>query len=137
MHQSNNRKNIECIFAATEECHETLKFRKEPKNLGPDPAKADPNKLWAKSIEQAKKLYYSSTQVHSLLKKSGMIVGGAKPFTMNDVVRQSNEHSVLVTDVEVGGTCCHSAWFPTHGYMAHSTEKMNMQLLYVKWEREW
>ena len=118
VHQSNNRKNIECTFAATEERREALKFRKEPENLGPDPAKTDPNKLWAKSIEQAKKLYYSNTQVRSLAKKSGMIVGGAKPFTMNDVVRQtiSNEHSVLVTDVEVDGTCCRSAWFPTHGY---------------------
>lgn len=54
--------------------------------------------------------------MHSLAKKSGMIVGGAKPFTKNDVVRQTNEHSVLVTDVEVGGTCCHTAWFSTHGY---------------------
>ena len=62
VHQSNNGKNIECTFAATEERHEALKFRKEPENLGPDPAKTDPNKLWAKSIEQAKKLYYSNTK---------------------------------------------------------------------------
>lgn len=37
---------------------------------------------------------------------------------MNDVVHQtiSSEHSVLVTNVEVDGTCSRSAWFPTHGY---------------------
>ena len=104
--QSNNRKNIECTFAATEERREALKFRKESENLGPDPAKTDPNKRWAKSIEQAKKLYYNNSQVHSLAKKSGMIVGGSKPFIMNDVVRQAISN----------GTCCRSAWFPIHGY---------------------
>lgn len=45
--------------------------------------------MWARSIEQAKKLCYTNAQVHSLAKKSGMIVGGSKPFTMNDVVRQA------------------------------------------------
>lgn len=113
--ESNNRK---CTFTATEECREALMFRKEPENLGPDPTKTDPNKMWARSIEQAKRLCYTNTHVYSLAKKSGMIVRGSKPFTMNDVVRQaiSNEHSVLVTDVEVDGTCCRSAWFPIHGY---------------------
>lgn len=74
--------------------------------------------MWARSIEQAKKLCYTNAQVHSLAKKSGMIVGGSKPFTMNDVVRQAifNEHSVLVTDVEVDDICCRSAWFPIQGY---------------------
>ena len=74
--------------------------------------------MWTKSIEQAKKLYYTNARVHSLAKKSGMIVGGSKPFTMNDVIRQSisNEHSILGTDVEVDGTCCRSTWFPIHGH---------------------
>lgn len=63
--QSNNRKNIECTFAATEKCREALKFRKEPENLGPDPAKTDPNKMWPKSIEQAKKLYYTNAGIVS------------------------------------------------------------------------
>lgn len=40
--QSNNRKNIECTFTATEEHRDALKFRKEPENLGPDPTKNRP-----------------------------------------------------------------------------------------------
>ena len=135
VHQSNNRKNIECTFAATEERREALKFRKEPGNLGPDPAKTDPNKMWAKSIEQAKKLYYNNAQVHSLAKKSGMIVGGSKPFTMDDVVRQtiSSEHLLqMLKWVALAATVLGS---PFMDMMAYCTDEMSMQLLYVKLER--
>lgn len=118
VHQPNNHKNIECTFAATEERRETLKFGKEPKEIGPHPDKTEPNKLWAKSVEQANKLYCTPGQVHCQADIIGILVGGAHLFTMNGMVRRAiaNEHCVPMTDVREDGTCCRSAWFPIHSY---------------------
>ena len=46
--QPNNHKNIECTFAATEERREALKFRREPKELGPHPEKNRPKQIVGK-----------------------------------------------------------------------------------------
>ena len=116
--QTNNRKNIECTLANTEERRETIKFRSDTEQPRPDPQKTDPNKLWAKSIEQAKQLYAGHEQVHHQSDATGILVGGARTFTISGEVRQavSAECHVQVTDIEPGGTQCRSAWFPSHTY---------------------
>lgn len=116
--QPNNHKNIECTFASNEERREVLKFRKDPREEVPNPAKTDPNKLWAKSIEQAKKMYFANEQVHCQADVTGILVGGANPFAVSGMIQQAiaNEHSVPIANVEEDGICCRSAWFPTHGY---------------------
>ena len=116
--QPNNQKNIECTFAATEERREALKFRKEPKEQGPHPQKTDPNKLWAKSIEQARKLYCTDDQVHRQADITGILVGGAHSLTLDVTVRQTiaNEQCLPITDIEEDATRFRSVWFPCHSY---------------------
>lgn len=116
--QPNNRKNIECTFAATEERREALKFGKEPKELGPHPDKTDPTKLWAKSIAEAKKMYFTHEQVHCQADETGILVGGAHSFTMNGMICQAiaDEHNVPFADAVKDCTHCRSVWFPSHSY---------------------
>lgn len=116
--QPNNHKNIKCTFAATKERREALNFRRAPKELGPHPEKTDPNQLWAKSIEQARKLYCTHEQVHRQADITGIFVGGAHSLTLNVMVRQTiaNKQCVPITDIEEDATRFCRVWFRSHGY---------------------
>ena len=119
VHHPNNHKNIEHTFANTEELREALKFRKEPKEQRPDPQKTDPNKPWAKSIEQAQKLYCTHQEVHLQADLTGCIlVGGVHYLTLDARVRHTiaNEQCVPIEDIKDDATCYRSVWFPSHCY---------------------
>lgn len=122
VHHPNNHKNIEHTFANTEELHEALKFRKEPKEQRPDPQKTDPNKPWAKSIEQAQKLYCTHEEVHLQADLTGILTLDAR---VHHTI--ANEQCVLKILKKMLPVIVVFGFLPIV-MMAYCTEKMSMLL---------
>ncbi|CAB4029990.1 Hypothetical predicted protein [Paramuricea clavata] len=112
-----NCKNIECTFAASESRRESLKVIKERESQTPNEDSVNEDLLWAKSIDQARKLYKAS-QVVQEKSSIGILVGGPHRFVLSYQI----QHEIAVmsdvrnNDVIDGATSYRSIWKPNHGF---------------------
>ena len=74
--------------------------------------------LWAKSIDQAKKLYKGSLAVRNQGDAIGVLVGAPKPYVLSHHLKHEIANLCSVPDDEIqdSATSYRSIWKPTHGF---------------------
>lgn len=74
--------------------------------------------LWAKSIDQAKKLYKASLVVRNQGDAIGVLVGAPNPYILSNNLQHEIANLCSVPDDEVQDTATSywSIWKPTHGF---------------------